>query len=298
MGLFEEATKIVSVIGLFSSNESYEEIPTNDLKYFLLPYFLGNLALKLCGGDRNDIIRVVEVYFRDFLQRSEVYSFMNKKTDLVRKGNETRQPSDEFQELTQMAHDRNYKLKKFQEKKELQELVKQLKMVMDRDQDDDSTKREYYLNLIKMSINEMEDELSSLETEKRCLAMMALRDKDGLDTQEKRPKKPMQTVIITKDAAMKAVYGAGYPSLPVLSVDEFYEQRVAEGIFPDPTVVKAKSSLQDRLDLDEPEEIDKENAEKERRQEQDDEELLARARAMDEFHDNTRRGDGNRHNRS
>lgn len=262
MGLFEEATKIVSVIGLFSSNESYDEIPTNDLKYFLLPYFLGNLALRLCGGDRLDIVRVVEVYFRDFLSRCEVYGFFEKKTDLVRKGNEdTPQPTDEFLELTQMAHDRNYKLKKFQEKKDLQEQVKQLKLVMERDQDDDSTKRDYYLKLIKMSTIEMEDELSSLETEKRCLAMMALRDKDGLDEKPVK-RKPMQTVIITKDAAMKAVYGAGYPSLPVLSVDEFYEQRVAEGIFPDPTVVKAKSSLQDRLDLDEPEEIDKENAEK------------------------------------
>jgi immunoglobulin-binding protein 1 len=27
----------------------------------------------------------------------------------------------------------------------------------------------------------------------------------------------------------KEVYGLGYPSLPVLSVDEFYEQRVREG---------------------------------------------------------------------
>lgn len=42
-------------------------------------------------------------------------------------------------------------------------------------------------------------------------------------------KKGLNPVIITKDLAMKQVFGAGYPSLPVLTVDEFYEQRVKQG---------------------------------------------------------------------
>lgn len=64
MRLFEDATRLVSLIGLFSTNETYDEIPTNDLKYLLLPYFLGQLSLKLCTGERKDIIQVAEVYYK------------------------------------------------------------------------------------------------------------------------------------------------------------------------------------------------------------------------------------------
>ncbi len=42
------------------------------------------------------------------------------------------------------------------------------------------------------------------------------------------------------------MYGLGYPSLPVLSVDEFYEQRVREGWFP-PGGGQSNSALQVRV---------------------------------------------------
>lgn len=63
MRLFEDATRLVSLSDLFSINESYDEVNTNNLKYLLLPFFLGQLSQKLCGGDRNNIVEVSEVYF-------------------------------------------------------------------------------------------------------------------------------------------------------------------------------------------------------------------------------------------
>jgi len=43
------------------------------------------------------------------------------------------------------------------------------------------------------------------------------------------PKKPF---IITKDALQAKVFGAGYPSLPVYSVEEFYDQLADKGMMP------------------------------------------------------------------
>lgn len=63
MRLFEDATRLVSASAIFSSNESYEEINTDYLKYLLLPFFLGQLSQKICGGDRQNIVEVSEVYF-------------------------------------------------------------------------------------------------------------------------------------------------------------------------------------------------------------------------------------------
>ena len=48
--------------------------------------------------------------------------------------------------------------------------------------------------------------------------------------------RPFKPIIITKDKLQKEVYGLGYPSIPVLSVEEFYDQRVKEGWFPDPGI--------------------------------------------------------------
>lgn len=111
--------------------------------------------------------------------------------------------------------------------------------------------------------------------------------------------KPMQPFIITKDATQKAVFGLGYPSLPVMTVDEFYQQRVDEGVFPDAEKMaqinkdKAIAAAQDP-------EI-QEEAEKQALEDQienDDPEYIERMRRMDEYKDVVRRGDGNRYNRS
>jgi len=44
----------------------------------------------------------------------------------------------------------------------------------------------------------------------------------------------MRSFIITKNDLQKAVFGLGYPSIPTVTVDEFYKQRVKEGTFPSP----------------------------------------------------------------
>lgn len=62
--LFEDCTRLVSICGLFSSNENYKELPTDDLKYLLLPFFLGQLAQRICGGTRDHIVEAAEVYFK------------------------------------------------------------------------------------------------------------------------------------------------------------------------------------------------------------------------------------------
>lgn len=48
---------------------------------------------------------------------------------------------------------------------------------------------------------------------------------------------PFRPFIITKDQLQKKVIGAGYPSLPTLTVEEFYEQKVKDGTFQLPTWV-------------------------------------------------------------
>lgn len=299
--MFEDSTRLVSMSGMFSKNESYEEISTNNLKFLLLPFFLAQTTLKLCSPDRKNIVDVAKVYYEDFLKRSEEYGLCERSTTAVSKATDII-VRDEMQRLTQMAQQRNQKLQKYQQKKELNDQIKQLKVALERgEQTDEEIKRNFYLKLIKSCVWESQDELSTLEQECEILKHIAgLRDHDPelQKTASKRPPPtPLKPIIITKDAIQKAVYGLGYPSLPTYTVQEFYDQRVAEGIFPSEEQVK-KNSLQNRCEVDQEAELAREEEEKELKVENDDPEYLQQKRNLDEYKDDHRRGYGNRHNRS
>lgn len=202
--------------------------------------------------------------YRDFLARCEVYGLHtpNKEQSLV----PATGSADKFAELTQMAHQRNTKLEQYRLKKELNEEIKKIKLLMDREHIDDSLKRDFYLKLLQSSVIECGDELRSLAQESQMLEMLArneLERPDAAKPSRRTQQQPLKPIIITKDAFQKAVFGAGYPSLPTMSVDDFYENRVAEGIFPDPNVVRDPNSVQARsmrgeaTELDEAEDIQK-----------------------------------------
>ena len=67
--ILEDATRLVSLLDLFSRNETVSEVPTEHLKYFLLPAILGSLNSKLFDQDRMEMIKIIETYYIDFLDR-------------------------------------------------------------------------------------------------------------------------------------------------------------------------------------------------------------------------------------
>lgn len=312
IGNFEDATRLVSLRGLFSENEGFEEIPTGDIKFLLLPFFLAQLTLKLNSVEadtRKNFVEVAEVYYKDFLRRCTDYGLTDSKAGqlaVAKTGAASAQRNpNELEELKQMAVQRNEKLRKFREKKELEEKVNQMKIAVRREEElDDDVLRAFYSDLIKLSILEAEDELKFLDQEKLMLDFRSQQQRDGVEDPQphkhRHSHRPLKPIIITRDALQKAVYGRGYPSLPTMTVEEFYHQRVAEGIFPDPTK-PASSTVKARQDMTEDEVAELDEQEQvaiEQAIEQDDEMHRARQAAMDEFKDNVRRGDGNRYNRS
>ncbi|KAJ3656019.1 hypothetical protein Zmor_015160 [Zophobas morio] len=297
MGIFEQATRLVSYAGLFSRNEGIEEVATNDLRYFLLPALLGSLSLKLTSGERKDIIEVAEIYFKDFLTRCNDYSlsnydFNNKK--------EEKEAKSELDKIKVSVNTRANKIQRFKEQKELKSRLADLKKNVENEHADEEIKRDYFITMLKLYIHEAVDELNSIQNEKPILEYMAAMKQDEKKPEPKRPVTPLKPIIITKDEVQKAVFGAGYPSLPTMTVQEFYDKRVQDGVFPDPTKKPTGSmSLQEaslagvHLNDDE-----KEAEMKEKVVDDDDPEYIERMRQMDEFKDEHRRGWGNRMNRS
>uniref|UniRef100_A0A1B6L7W4 Immunoglobulin-binding protein 1 n=1 Tax=Graphocephala atropunctata TaxID=36148 RepID=A0A1B6L7W4_9HEMI len=313
MKLFEDATRLTSLTSMFSSNESVEEVATQHLQYFLLPSLLGNLTQKLSVTDRTEVVETADIYFRDFLQRCKDYGItdvevpqpsVSEDNGEDAPGQSTRQPTP-AQGLMASARNRASKIEQYKEQKALQAQLKWMKENLTANVDDE-VKRNYYLTLIKCHINEGLSELESLQSEKEIIKYMAkmkpggsLNANENKEKMSKGPKpKPLKAIILTRDEVQKKVFGAGYPSLPSMTVQEFYDQRIKDGIFPDAATVKERS-LQDLASQQNAEAIaDQEAAESERRVEDDDEESLRRAREMDEYKDSHQRGWGNRYNRS
>ncbi|KAL1123208.1 hypothetical protein AAG570_002295 [Ranatra chinensis] len=311
MRMLEDCTRLTSMAGVFSSNESLEEIPSENLRLLLLPALLGTLALKLTVPNRMEVVETSDVYFRDFIQRCNDYGISDihleppvepDPEEVERSMANVRSSFD----LASAARGRASKIERYLKEKMLEDELKMLApLVRAGEQVDDEVKRDYYVKLIKSYATKAEEEIDCLQSEKRILVHIknqAKKDESLTGVEEKRrrpntapPPKPLKPVIITKDELQKAVFGVGYPSLPTMTVQEFYDKRVKDGTFPDPnksSTSKAGGGGQVK-DRDEEEE-----AERDRLEEQDDEETLNRQRQMDDYKDDHKRGWGNRYNRS
>jgi len=287
--LLEDATRLVSLLDLFSTNEDYSELPTESIKFLILPVLLGSLNSRLVDQDRMETIKIVETYYNDFLQRLKSYGVIK---DLPKA------PKHGAAEAV-----REQKMMRYKETKALEASLKELKLAIENPSSDDDVVREYYRTLVKRFSWFAIEELESLQTEKELLEGMAkMRGAEGPPqmTQQRPPCRPLKPIIITKDAMQKEVFGLGYKNIPVMSIEEFYEQRVRDGWFPKPTTNKNPAgSLMDRaLDAEAAARAEEDEMRiLETKEENDDPEELARKRNFDEYKDDHKRGEGNRHNK-
>ena len=230
--VLEDSTRLVSSLGIFSKNEIVDEVATSNLKMFLLPVQLGDLNLKLNSEDRMSVLNVAEVYFKDFLQRCKEYSVASDTyipdSDEVKEEIPNHPGPIGFEE---MARQREAKLRKFRETKDVESRLIELKKALDNPSSDESTARDYYLLLIKKFIISSIEELNSISQEKPIVEHLAKMKKDGANTKipPRQVHKPLKPIIITRDAVQKAVYGLGYPSIPAMTVDELVDQRMKDG---------------------------------------------------------------------
>ncbi|CAD6217205.1 GSCOCG00004723001-RA-CDS [Cotesia congregata] len=306
ISIFETATKLVSIADMFSRNEEFTEVPTENIKYFLLPAFLGTLASKICDREnRMHYLKVSEVYFYDFLERIKSYGVINfeiPKKDQEDDDNDKKEgdkkKTSNLEKIEDMVSIRKLKLMRYKEQKDLKEKLEVYQKSMDNPNLDDETKRNYFTTLINLYALEAVDEINSLKEEKAILEQMKMISSGKLEDKKKDNYKPpkLQPIIITKNQLQKQVMGAGYPSLPVMTVEEFYEKKIADGEWAAPGTNVGGKSLQDMAESQGQE--DPEVLEKEKLAEKDDEEYLNRMRAMDEYKDTHKRGWGNRYNRS
>uniref|UniRef100_A0A3Q3VT20 Uncharacterized protein n=1 Tax=Mola mola TaxID=94237 RepID=A0A3Q3VT20_MOLML len=292
IAMFEEASVMVAQLSLFSRSEELDEIATVDLKYMLLPALLGALVMKQTNRDKRlEILQTARAYFMDFLRICKDYNV--SQFDLPKSANENTSPDETVpcsSDLVSMAVQRQAKIERYRQRKELESRLLDVRRAVDSGQADDEVSRDFYLLTVQRWVTVCLEEMESIGQEVEILKMM-----DGVN--QGLPQQPAQTVrppmkpfILTKNAVQAQVFGSGYPSLPTMTVDDWYEQHRERGVLPDQGIPK-KIAMEEDADA-------KGNEEEtnERKVENDDELSLMKARNWDDWKDTHRRGYGNRHN--
>ncbi|CAO2838612.1 unnamed protein product [Amaranthus hypochondriacus] len=69
--MLEKCEDMISKLGLFSSNETKDDISTANLKYILAPYYLGELTEKISQEDRLQIVKASQTKLKEFVSFCE-----------------------------------------------------------------------------------------------------------------------------------------------------------------------------------------------------------------------------------
>ncbi|NXR68637.1 IGBP1 protein, partial [Rhadina sibilatrix] len=173
---------------------------------------------------------------------------------------------------------------RYKQKKELENKLASMRSSMESGTVDEDHIREFYILHIQKWISTSLEEIESIDQE-----LVILRSRDAARQAAAGPcgpsrpaRTPVKPFILTRNAAQARVFGAGYPGLPTMTVDDWYQQRQRQGIVSTPQRVPGASD-----------ELQKQQQETE---EVDDEEALRKARDWDDWKDTHPRGYGNRQN--
>ncbi|NXY10545.1 IGBP1 protein, partial [Pteruthius melanotis] len=299
----QQAAAMVAQLELFSENEELEEIASADLKFMLLPALLGALTLKQVDlSRRREHLESAREHFLRFLKLCRNYGLgsfqLSPGTSSEEGAGSPSAPRDPAQpNLVAMAMSRTAKIERYKQKKELENKLASMSSSVESGTADEDQVREFYILQIQKWIGTSLEEIESIEQE-----LVILRSRDAArqaPTGSRGPSRParapLKPFILTRDAAQARVFGAGYPGLPTMTVDDWYEQRRRQGVvsqrgFGEPGSPLCPSPPAGASD----EELQKQQQETE--EEQDDEEALQKARDWDDWKDTHPRGYGNRHN--
>ncbi|XP_040178600.1 immunoglobulin-binding protein 1 [Rana temporaria] len=287
--VLEEATRMVTQLDLFSSNEDLEEISSADLRFLLLPALLGALTLK--QGDQSRRLQHLEAartYFLDFLKRCHRYKvsdFTLPPQPRETGENEGYNPPDPQSNLTAIAVHRQAKIERYKQKKSLEGKLAVMKEAVKSGRAEEEQIREFYLLHLRQWVCTALEEVDSIDQEIPLVkAREMIKKGEELARPPRISRPPMKPFILTRDALQAKVFGAGYPSLPTMTVDDWYESHLSKGVLPDQGVHSK------------PRDEEEEAAERERKVESDDPEALQHARNWDKWKDTHPRGYGNRKN--
>lgn len=160
-------------IGIFSANETLEDIITSELKYFVLSYHLATLySLKAAGSHRAEYLRISMVKYKEFLKLCLQYNLVPKDERKYLQLDSEHDPSQKLG-FTQSSDRRTIRIQRYKLERELQRTIDDLSQKRVADVVDEERSRKLELALLRMAVSSAVQELESSEAELQILAAIA-----------------------------------------------------------------------------------------------------------------------------
>jgi len=285
---YESLRKQVAQVGLFSENESIEEVPSTELKYLVIDCRLASLYERRSVNRMADLKFSREIYVQ-FLSRCNSYGLLGKKDqrsmDLLSSGKQSLSASDP-------GSQRQAKIERFQLAKQYESFIERV------DESDESLNdeelRDLSIKLIKLCIVRSFESLDSIFSELELLKHMPDKIEEApqsndqserLDRIEREPRsllsptgRPLQPFVLTKSRKQlqKEVFRPDH-SLPTMSIDEYLAEEQRQG-----NILQQQAQSKEASDSEDEDSADKKTME---------------ARRWDEYKEAHPRGSGNIMNR-
>lgn len=209
--LLESATELVNEQQLFGASEQIDEVATSDVKFLLLPAFLGFLTLKLTAVDRTDLMKLSRVYFKDYLTRLTTYGADSVPMEVDEPDDEEEMKENILMpSSTRRRNNRRRRTSPPSVEQSLSNMRDIIRSSSDEDMDEEFVRR-YYLTLLTYWTSLAKEELNNIEV------MLKRIGQDGSTITNRRP-------YIIYD--QKPVFGTGYMSNSSMSADDFSPQPV------------------------------------------------------------------------
>ncbi|KAL5961634.1 Immunoglobulin-binding protein 1 [Taenia solium] len=303
----QEAIQMINQLELFSKNESLEDLSTQSIRYLTLPAFLAFFnGQKSDRGERLNTLKLAQAYYDEFMDLVECYGIPDLPKRLT--VHDSSGDSANLKSKTSVVRRdpnvvREEKIRAYKAKKALEQRLENF-LSFDSPHTDDEVLRDESVALVRYWAYTAVEELKLIDEEVAILSRFP---------GPQGPSSPPPPIIrqppllITREKIRAAVFGAGYPSLPTMTLDQFVELQVQQGLMPPPQSVKdSKSNSREgtwrRVNPSETAEAKQETETRAAREDALEdaysEEQRTKARNFDEFKDEHRRGSGNRANRA
>ncbi|KAF7724745.1 hypothetical protein EC973_000773 [Apophysomyces ossiformis] len=230
------ADDLVERLAMFSANELLDDMNPNDLKFLLIPAYLGDLTLKQTQGDRRAILDAAKSYFERFLSTCQDHQLVHKQ-DL------------EFYDAAKhmsAQQQREQKIARFKHERAIQEKIKELMQ-----EENEDSQRDLAMAMITEQVLKSVEQLHGIKQEmvmvKEMEAMKEMMKQKGEhfkpDHREKprwdpqtpllnKQGQPLRPFVITnkRQQLRDQVFRPGW-NLPTMSIEEYLDQEMERGNF-------------------------------------------------------------------
>lgn len=195
LDLCEQLVKDIQRENLFSPNEEIADIDPRNLKYLLVPYYQAETLFRLMD-DRKKRIQSAKKFFDEFLKLMDHYELVDENSKKIWKASMHPEEARNMPKPS-ATEDRATKIGELKKKKLLEQQIEKLK-----DSEDDDDIKEFWMNMIYMSIMKAVSAFKSIDLEFQLLVYRDSLPADQRKPSEppKGPKKPLQTFHIPKGA--------------------------------------------------------------------------------------------------